>query len=191
MWPKRVRPTHINHVALRVSDLERSAKFYCELFGLEVHPTVPPDDSVCVCAAPSASSRFNFGIALIQGSPRGGDPIGMDHVSLEVAKAEDIEDIYAAATARGNQATGPRIYGGYYQSFVFDPDGYKIEVVSADVPENPTERPSNSRSSHALRDRRCHAGRRRNNQDPKTLITDPSDARTFLGGKNPRVIPMP
>jgi catechol 2,3-dioxygenase-like lactoylglutathione lyase family enzyme len=151
MGPKRVRPTHINHVALRVSDLERSAKFYCELFGLEIHPAEPPDDSVCVRAAPPASPQLSFGIALIQGLPRGGDPIGMDHVSLEVAKAEDLEDIYAAATARGNPATAPRIYGGYYQSFVFDPDGYKIEVVSADVPENSMERPSNRRASHALR----------------------------------------
>jgi catechol 2,3-dioxygenase-like lactoylglutathione lyase family enzyme len=138
MWPRRIRPTHINHIALRVRDLERSAKFYCELFGLEVRPAVPPGDSVCVCAAPSASSLLSFGVALIQGLPRGADPIGMDHVSLEVAKAEDLEDIYAAATARGTPATDPRVYGGYYQTFVFDPDGYKIEVVSADLPSQPT-----------------------------------------------------
>lgn len=134
MWPRRIRPTHINHVALRVRDLECSAAFYCELFGLEVHPAVPPGDSVCVCAVPSASSLLSFGVALIQGLPRGSDPIGMDHLSLEVSKAEDLEDIYAAAAARGAQATEPRIYGGYYQTFIFDPDGYKIEIVSADLP---------------------------------------------------------
>jgi catechol 2,3-dioxygenase-like lactoylglutathione lyase family enzyme len=134
MWPRRVRPTQINHIALRVRDLERSASFYCELFGLELRPAVPPGDSVCVCAAPSASSLLSFGIALIQGLPRGVDPVGMDHLSLEVSKAEDLEDIFVSAAARGAQATEPRIYGGYYQSFIFDPDGYKIEVVSADLP---------------------------------------------------------
>ena len=148
MWPKRVRPTHINHVALRVSDLERSARFYCELFGLEVHPAVSLGDGVCVCAAPSASSQLSFGIALIQGLPRGGDPIGMDHISLEVATAEDLEDIYVAAAARGSHATTPRTYGGHYQTFIFDPDGYKIEVVSADVPDNATRKPRRERRSH-------------------------------------------
>lgn len=139
MWPRRVRPTHINHIALRVSELERSAAFYCELLGLEVRAAVPPGDSACVCAAPSASSLLSFGIALIQGLPRGLNPIGMDHVSLEVSKAEDLEDLYVAATARGTQATEPRVYGGYYQTFIFDPDGYKIEVVSADLPREPAD----------------------------------------------------
>lgn len=149
MWPKRVRPTHINHVALRVSDLERSAKFYCELFGLEVHPAAPPGDSVCVCAAPAASSHLSFGIALIQGMPRGADPIGMDHISFEVAKAEDLEDLYVAAAARGSEATEPRLSGNYYQCFVFDPDGYKIEIVSADVPPGQVERAQNTMRSRS------------------------------------------
>lgn len=134
MWPRRIRPTQINHVALRVRNLERSASFYCDLFGLELRPAVPPGDSVCVCAAPSASSLLSFGIALIQGLPSGADPMGMDHLSLEVERADDLEAICLAAAARGAEATEPRVYGGYYQTFIFDPDGYKIEVVSADVP---------------------------------------------------------
>ena len=164
MWPKRVRPTHINHVALRVSDLERSARFYCELFGLEVRPGVPPGDSVCVCAAPSASSLLSFGIALIQGLPRGSDPIGMDHVSLEVSKAEDLEDIYSAAVARGTQATEPRVYGGYYQTFIFDPDAYKIEVVSADLPSRPTD--GGNARSESLAVRRTSTARPSKRTDP-------------------------
>jgi catechol 2,3-dioxygenase-like lactoylglutathione lyase family enzyme len=134
VWPCRIRPTEINHVALRVRDLQRSAAFYCELFGLEVRPAVPPGDSVCVCAVPSASSLLSFGIALIQGLPGGTEPVGMDHLSLEVAKAEDVEDIYCAAVARGAEATEPRAYGGFYQTFIFDPDGYKIEIVSKEIP---------------------------------------------------------
>jgi catechol 2,3-dioxygenase-like lactoylglutathione lyase family enzyme len=134
VWPRRIRLTEINHVALRVRDLQRSAAFYCELFGLEVRPAVPPGDSVCVCAVPLASSLLSFGVALIQGLPGGTEPVGMDHLSLEVAKAEDVKDLYCAAVARGAQATEPRAYGGFYQTFIFDPDGYKIEIVSKEIP---------------------------------------------------------
>ena len=139
MWLQRIRPIQINHVALRVRDLQQSAAFYCDLFGLEVRPAVPPGDSVCVCAAPSASSLLSFGIALIQGLPGGMEPVGMDHLSLEVAQADDVEDIYCAAIGRGAQATEPRAYGGFYQTFIFDPDGYKIEIVSKETPEEPPQ----------------------------------------------------
>jgi catechol 2,3-dioxygenase-like lactoylglutathione lyase family enzyme len=145
VWPHRIRPTEINHVALRVRDLQRSAAFYCELFGLEVRPAVPPGDSVCVCAVPSASSLLSFGIALIQGLPGGTEPVGMDHLSLEVTKTEDVEDIYFAAVARGAQATEPRARGGFYQTFIFDPDGYKIEVVSRELPLQSMARPVRER----------------------------------------------
>jgi len=170
-----VRPTHINHVALRVRELERSAAFYCELFGLELRPAVPPGDSVCVCAAPSASSLLSFGVALIQGLPAGSEPIGMDHLSLEVAESDDLEDIYVAATARGAQATRPRVYGGYYQTFIFDPDGYKIEIVTADLPAEAAAAKSTSirpreirRSSEALHPGEPTAAR----QAPDDDLTD-------------------
>lgn len=135
MWSQQIRPTQISHVALRVRNLERSATFYCDLFGLELRPAVPPGDSVCVCAAPSASSLLSFGIALIQGLRGVNESAGLDHVSLEVPSADDVDQIYDRARSKSATATEPRLYGGYYQTFVFDPDGYKIEVVSRELPD--------------------------------------------------------
>lgn len=129
-WSARVRPSRINHVSLRVRDLRRSADFYCSLLGMEMRPATPPGDSVCVCAVPSASSENTFGIALVQGLPRGTEPFGMDHVSLQVDAARDVDEIYGAAVAQGYGATEPRFFGGYYQTFLFDPDGYKIEILA-------------------------------------------------------------
>jgi catechol 2,3-dioxygenase-like lactoylglutathione lyase family enzyme len=137
MPPPRIRPTQIHHVALHVRDLERSAAFFCELFGLTVRPAVPPGDNVCICAAPPDSGESSFGIVLIQGLGAGTQPVGMDHLSLEVPSAEDVEDIYAVALAHGAAATEPRAYGGFYQTFIFDPDGYKIEVVTQELPVKP------------------------------------------------------
>jgi len=134
MRPKWIRPTKISHVALRVRDLQRSAAFYCQLFALERRPAEPPGDDVCICTSRTAATTPAFGIVLIQGLPEGAEPVGMDHLSLEVEKPEDVEDIFYAAAARGAEATEPRQYGGYYQTFIFDPDGHKIEVVSVELP---------------------------------------------------------
>lgn len=131
MW--RIQPTQINHVSLRVRDLQRSAAFYCQLLGLELRPAVPPGDSACLCAVPAASSSVSFGIALMQGLPHGAEPVGLDHISFAVPTADDVDDLYAAALARGVPATAPRLYAGFYQTFLFDPDGYKIEVLAEQV----------------------------------------------------------
>jgi catechol 2,3-dioxygenase-like lactoylglutathione lyase family enzyme len=142
MSPPRIRPTQIHHVALRVRDLERSTAFYRDLFGLEPKPMVPPGDDVRICAAPSARAGSSFGIVLIQGLPSGTQPIGMDHLSLEVPSAEDVEDIYATALSHGAAATEPRVYGGFYQTYVFDPDEHKVEVVTRELPSAPGVRVS-------------------------------------------------
>jgi hypothetical protein len=86
---------------------------------------------------PFASAKSSFGIVLIQGLAGGTQPVGMDHLSLEVPSAEDVEDVYGVALTQGAAATEPRVYGGFYQTFIFDPDGYKIEVVTRELPVGP------------------------------------------------------
>lgn len=136
MSPPRIQPMQIIHVALRVRDLEQSAAFYCALFGLEARPLVPPGEQVRVCAAPVIWGESSFGIILIQGLPGATQPVGMDHLSLEVSSAEDVEDIYAMALVHGAAATAPRVLGGFYQTYIFDPDGYKIEVATRELSGN-------------------------------------------------------
>lgn len=151
MWSQRIQPVQLNHVALRVRDLEGSAAFYCEILGFELRPAAPSADGVLVCAAPAASSLHGFSVVLMRGLPSGSEPIGMDHLSLKVPKIKDLQDLYAAAVARGVPAIQPRIYGGHYQTFIFDPDGYKIEVVSSELPREKSGGTSNARAMRASR----------------------------------------
>ena len=153
MRPQWIRPIQISHVALRVRDLQSSAAFYCQLFAMERRPAVPPGDDTCICVTHAAPSSPSFGIVLIQGLPDGAQPVGMDHLSLKVAKTEDVEDIYCAAIARGAEATEPRNYSGHYQTFIFDPDGHKIEVVAGELPPRADVQDFDKRNAETRRTR--------------------------------------
>src|SRR5262249_7134896 len=86
--------------------------------------------SACVCAVPSASSLLTIGVALVHGLPRGTEPIGLDHIGFELSRMSEVDSVYRTALAFGSEAIAPRASGAFYQAFVFDPDGYKIEVLA-------------------------------------------------------------
>jgi lactoylglutathione lyase len=102
----------INHVALEVSDLERSLAFYGSLFELRLRSR-------------SAGAAFvDIGdqfLALMQG--RSQLPDGTRHVGLVVDDKDAVRQ--AAAT------TGAEILPGRRLDFL-DPDGNRIEVVQYD-----------------------------------------------------------
>ncbi|MBN1513338.1 MAG: VOC family protein [Phycisphaerae bacterium] len=133
-------PIRFHGVALRVRDAEASAAFYHGVFGLEARPSTASASSVRTCSAPARVAGAGVTIVLIQGFPTGTQPIGMDHLSLWVDRAEDVLQRYRRALAAGADATPPRWYGGRYQTYIFDPNGYKIEVLSEGGPESGPDR---------------------------------------------------
>ena len=136
--------TGIGHVELRVRNLDESAAFYRDVFGLVRRPAAPPSDKVCLCVGFPASGDLTFSIVLTEGLPLGTEIAGLDHVSLTVPNGQDVRDIHASAAQLGARCTTHRIFDGAYQTFVFDTNGYKIEVVAKNL-EDP------SRSSLARR----------------------------------------
>ncbi|WP_437290478.1 VOC family protein [Sorangium sp. So ce406] len=110
----------IDHVHLRVADLERSKRFYravLQVLGRDL-----------VQDAPGYFSADELFV-----SPSDGGPVSRVHLAFQTADREQVHRFYKAALAAGgrdNGAPGERQYHpGYYGAFVLDPDGNNIEAV--------------------------------------------------------------
>lgn len=125
----------IRHLNLRVRNLQESAAFYSSLFGLTARRPTPNRPGVLICAAPRSAGQ-PFSIVLTQGLG-GQTPTGMDHFAIGVESRDDVEIAFDRAQSMGMRATRPRMFDGHYQTFIFDPDGYKVEVFAELPAESP------------------------------------------------------
>jgi catechol 2,3-dioxygenase-like lactoylglutathione lyase family enzyme len=121
----------LDHIHLRVRVLARSLSFYRDLLGLTEVPANPPSEMARIMEARTGSGEITLRIVVAEGLPSGSELIGVDHFSLAVGSEEDVEDLHRRSLDMGFIATQPRIYAGAYQTFLFDPDGYKVEVIAA------------------------------------------------------------
>jgi lactoylglutathione lyase len=123
------------HTMLRVGDLDRSVKFYSDMFGMrELRRWDAPagkftnafvgfgdEDSECVL-----EFTYNYGVEKYEiGTAYGHIAIGVPDV---YATCEELR----AAGAKISREPGPVKHGTTIIAFVEDPDGYKIELVQRD-----------------------------------------------------------
>jgi catechol 2,3-dioxygenase-like lactoylglutathione lyase family enzyme len=109
--------TEFAHMLLKVSDIERSERFYVDLLGFKVRPAKPLADG-------RPFVPFTQGIALTAGGPKNSPQI--DHMAF---KAKDVRAVAArlkAANVKFDRDLHDGIYG--LTIYVFDPDGNMIEL---------------------------------------------------------------
>jgi catechol-2,3-dioxygenase len=115
----------IDHVGLRVHDVEASAAFYSAIAaaaGLTIRR--------------QAADRASFAVGASDGvlSVVAGEPTENVHIAFS-GDDEDVRRFHADATVAGYRSNGepgerPRYHDGYYAAYVIDPDGNNIEVVN-------------------------------------------------------------
>ena len=120
----------IDHIHLRVSDLEASRRFYravLQALGRDLTSESPEhfsSDELWIDRADGLVSRV--------------------HLAFQARDRESVHAFHAAALAHGgrdNGGPGERSYhAGYYAAFALDPDGNNIEAVF----HGPTERSAES-----------------------------------------------
>jgi catechol 2,3-dioxygenase-like lactoylglutathione lyase family enzyme len=131
-----------NHVGQCVTDLERSKRFYCDLFGFTLEREInPPDDSSAklMSLTPPMSMTAAYlvrdGLVLellhyaAEGQtqpfrPRTMNEPGLTHLSLSV---DDIPDLCARIPEFGGEVVESTNIGAAV--FVRDPDGQLLELL--------------------------------------------------------------
>jgi catechol 2,3-dioxygenase-like lactoylglutathione lyase family enzyme len=116
---------NIDHLAIRVSDIEASTAFYATIgvaAGLTIRRQIA--DLVAFSVGPSDGSLLIVA----------GEPTQNVHVAFS-GDDEDVRRFHEDATAAGYRGNGepgerPRYHDGYYAAYVLDPDGNNIEVVN-------------------------------------------------------------
>jgi catechol 2,3-dioxygenase-like lactoylglutathione lyase family enzyme len=122
------RPTgNIDHVAIRVKDVEASTTFYSTI-GIAAGVTIRRRTADSAAFSVGASGGSLLVIA--------GEPTQDIHIAFS-GEDDDVRRFHADAKAAGYPSNGepgerPRYHEGYYSAYVLDPDGNNIEVVNHD-----------------------------------------------------------
>ena len=134
--------TAFNHVGQCVTDLERSKRFYCELFGFSLEREItPPDEtsaqlmSLTPPLGMTAAYLVRDGLVLellhysAAGQtrpyrPRTMNEPGLTHLSLSV---DDIDDVCGQVRAYGGEVVASSNIGAAV--FIRDPDGQLVELL--------------------------------------------------------------
>ena len=116
------------HIALPVSDIDRSIAFYAAYADMQVVHRRRDDHTAVVWLSDLTRP---FVIVLIQGGTVDHGLRGMwCHLGIGVASRAEVERRCAAAQAEGRTVMGP-IDSGYpvgYWAYIADPDGHNLEI---------------------------------------------------------------
>jgi lactoylglutathione lyase len=120
------------HTMLRVGDLEKSLRFYCEVLGMRLLRRKDfPSGRFTLAFVGYGDEETNTVLELTHNwdTDRYDLGTGYGHVALGV---DDIYDACARLRDKGAKIVrepGPMKHGGTEIAFIEDPDGYKIELI--------------------------------------------------------------
>jgi len=141
-----IKPTGVHHVGITVRDMQRSFKWYSEMFDLEPGAVSqgsgePLSTSLQVKDAELSFSMIAIGNTRIEflqyHNPPGKDfdrtngDVGSAHVCLEVT---DVDQAYRELTEKGAVFNAPPItltdgaFAGSKWAYLRDPDGIQLEI---------------------------------------------------------------
>lgn len=134
--------TGLDHLGLKVTDMDRSLRFYHDVLGLEVvHTSGPHENGGRSATLRIGDQKIDVFYRPDFVSADRDKPVGMDHLCLTV-DSDSMEDVVASLQQHQVDIMwGPVTRGGTTSVYVFDPDGIHVELRLPVVMEG-AERPA-------------------------------------------------
>jgi catechol-2,3-dioxygenase len=123
-----ISPVRLNHAVLFVAELERSERFYHDVFGMEVITRVPRANAAFL-RLPRSGNHHDlglFGIGAGAGPKRAG--IGLYHLAWQVDTIDELAAARDVLVASGAH-TGESSHGATKSIYGADPDGNEFEIM--------------------------------------------------------------
>jgi catechol 2,3-dioxygenase-like lactoylglutathione lyase family enzyme len=121
----------ISHIAMKVTDLDRAVRFYEQAFGARQYFR---NATTAQVLGPGPTDVMAFEL-----DPDGaGKAGGLIHFGLRLTGPEALDGVVAAVLAAGGTLKVRGDFGDNQPyAFVFDPDGYEIEIWHENTPHHP------------------------------------------------------
>ena len=132
-----LKPKALDHIGLKVTDMDKSLHFYHDVLGLDLLRTSGPSEHGGRSAAVRAGGQTLDLFSRPDFVPADKDkPVGMDHLCLTV-EASSVEDLMAYLQEAGVEIFwAPVVRHNSTSVYVYDPDGVHVELRL----ENPHQR---------------------------------------------------
>ncbi len=122
------------HTMLRVTDLERSIKFYTEILGMDLlRQKQYPDGKFTLAFLGYGDEKQHTALELTYNWETShydpGNAFG--HLAIEVENVYDATEKIRSAGGKVIREPGPMNAGTTLLAFITDPDGYEIELLQA------------------------------------------------------------
>ena len=126
-----LRPTRLGHVVLRVSDLERSKRFYTSVVGLRLTGEI--EGRMAFFAA--GGDSHDLAVLAIGPEAAAPDPgrVGLYHFAYQAGSEDELRDWYRHLKVEGVTIVGSADHGVSKGIYFLDPDGNEVEI-SYEVP---------------------------------------------------------
>jgi catechol 2,3-dioxygenase len=137
--PVRIRK--LGHVVIQVRNLERSLKFYTEVFNFRVSDR-NPEGGVFLTSVGDHHTVALFPSAGDAAAAPSKDAVRLHHFAMEVGSIDELFEIRAYLRERGVAIVfeGRRRLGGHTSVEFLDPDGYHLELYCDMDQLGPTSR---------------------------------------------------
>jgi catechol-2,3-dioxygenase len=124
-----ISPVRLNHAVLFVSDLERSVRFYNDVFGMDVIAREPRANAAFL-RLPRSGNHHDLGLFGVgtAGEPKRRGAIGLYHLAWQL---DTIDELAAARQLliETDAYTGESSHGATLSLYGADPDGNGFEIM--------------------------------------------------------------